>query len=136
MKNKMMRPYPFYGFPNFRRPYFYNYPYYDSHNTNKKPINNPQKPCSPSDLSKKEQENYSCSSNYKKNINSAPPKVEKCISNNINNNNEAETEECFEIFGLKLHFDDLLIISLLFFLYQEDVKDTYLYIALILLLLS
>lgn len=132
----MMRPYPFYGFPYFRKPYFYNYPYYDSHNINTKSINNSQKPCSPSHLSKKEQESFSYPSNNKKNINSIPPKVEKCISNNINNNNEDETEEYFEIFGLKLHFDDLLIISLLFFLYQEDVKDTYLYIALILLLLS
>ena len=47
-----------------------------------------------------------------------------------------DEEQCFEIFGLKLHFDDLLIIALLFFLYQEEVKDTYLYISLILLLLS
>ncbi len=46
------------------------------------------------------------------------------------------SEECFDFFGLKLHFDDLLIIALLFFLYQEEVKDPYLYIALILLLLS
>ena len=51
-------------------------------------------------------------------------------------NLEYNSTECFEIFGIKLHFDDLLIIALLFFLYQEDVKDTYLYIALILLLLS
>lgn len=50
--------------------------------------------------------------------------------------NSYDEEQCFEIFGIKLHFDDLLIIALLFFLYQEDVKDTYLYIALILLLLS
>lgn len=45
-------------------------------------------------------------------------------------------DEFFEIFGLKLYFDDILIICLLFFLYQEGVKDYYLFIALILLLLS
>ena len=54
-------------------------------------------------------------------------------SNNISIQNDKKS---FEIFGLELHFDDLLIIALLFFLYQEGVKDTYLYIALILLLLS
>ncbi len=42
----------------------------------------------------------------------------------------------FEIFGIKLFFDDVLLISLIFFLYSEDVKDQSLFIVLILLLLS
>ena len=42
----------------------------------------------------------------------------------------------FEIFGISLYFDDILIICLLFFLFQEGVDDEWLYIALILLLLS
>ena len=42
----------------------------------------------------------------------------------------------FEIFGLKLFFDDILIMCLLFFLYEEGVKDQELFISLILLLLS
>ena len=42
----------------------------------------------------------------------------------------------FEIFGLKLYFDDILIICLIFFLYQEGVHDDYLFMALISLLLS
>ena len=41
-----------------------------------------------------------------------------------------------EIFGIKLYFDDLLLICLIFFLYNEGVKDKYLFISLILLLLS
>lgn len=45
-------------------------------------------------------------------------------------------EQSFNIFGLKLHFDDLLILGLLFLLYEEDVKDNYLYIVLLMLLLS
>lgn len=57
-------------------------------------------------------------------------------SSHIDDCNIDEEQECFEIFGLKLYFDDLLIIALLFFLYQEEVKDSYLYISLILLLLS
>ena len=41
-----------------------------------------------------------------------------------------------DIFGFKLHTDDLLILLILFILYKEDVKDKFLYIALILLLIS
>ena len=42
----------------------------------------------------------------------------------------------FEIFGLKLFFDDVLLICIIFFLYQEGVKDNELFISLILLLLT
>ena len=42
----------------------------------------------------------------------------------------------FEIFGLKIYFDDLLIICILLFLYQEGIQDEFLFLALILLLLS
>ena len=45
-------------------------------------------------------------------------------------------EQCYEILGIKLYFDDILIICLLFFLYNERVQDQYLFICLILLLLS
>ena len=44
--------------------------------------------------------------------------------------------EYFEILGIKLFFDDIIIICLLFFLYNEGVKDQFLFIILILLLLS
>ena len=49
--------------------------------------------------------------------------------------NEA-SEAFFEIFGLKLYFDDILIMCILFFLYTEKVKDEELFICLILLLLT
>ncbi len=42
----------------------------------------------------------------------------------------------FEIFGIILHFDDILLICLLLFLYNEGVKDQLLFISLIMLLLS
>ncbi len=42
----------------------------------------------------------------------------------------------FDLFGIKLYFDDVLILSLLFFLYNEEVKDEGLFLALILLLIS
>ncbi len=45
-------------------------------------------------------------------------------------------EPILEILGIKLFFDDILIIGLLFFLYNEGVKDEFLFITLILLLLG
>lgn len=42
----------------------------------------------------------------------------------------------FELFGIKLYQDDILLICLIFFLYNEGIKDEFLFIALILLLLS
>ena len=51
--------------------------------------------------------------------------------------NSQQTDEAFfEIFGLKLYFDDILIIALLFLLYNEKVKDTELFVCLTLLLLD
>lgn len=49
---------------------------------------------------------------------------------------EHRDSEYFEIFGLKLYFDDILLICMIFFLYNEGVKDQMLFISLILLLLS
>ena len=42
----------------------------------------------------------------------------------------------FEIFGIKLYLDDIIILGLLFFLYKEGVQDEMLFIILILLLIS
>ena len=42
----------------------------------------------------------------------------------------------FDLFGIKLYFDDVLILSLLFFLYKEEVKDEGLFLALVMLLIS
>lgn len=49
---------------------------------------------------------------------------------------DSKNNPIFEIFGIKLFFDDILLISLIFFLYTEGVKDQSLFISLILLLLS
>lgn len=45
-------------------------------------------------------------------------------------------DKCFEFFGINLYFDDILLICLLLFLYNEGVKDQFLFISLIMLLLS
>ena len=110
--------------------------------------------CSPSTLRHKKQEKFNnsnfsdlSSKNYVKSKNDNFKNFESAENTSCDKSNNLpyidlcsednySSDECFEIFGLKLHFDDLLIICILFFLYQEDVKDTYLYISLILLLLS
>lgn len=42
----------------------------------------------------------------------------------------------FELFGLKIYSDDILIIVLLYLLYSEEVKDDFLFIILFLLLIG
>lgn len=55
----------------------------------------------------------------------------------INTNGFSNKEEpILEISGLKLYLDDLIILSLLFILYKEEVKDDMLFILLILLLIG
>lgn len=51
-------------------------------------------------------------------------------------NAKQEDPVWLDIFGIKLYFDDVLILSLLFFLYKEEVKDEGLFLALVLLLIS
>ena len=82
--------------------------------------------------------------NYSKNNDTRTNSCDHSESNSTSNKDasSAETRDIcsdspiFEIFGIKLYFDDLLLISLIFFLYSEGVKDQSLFIALVLLLLS
>lgn len=53
-----------------------------------------------------------------------------------NHTSSSSNDDFIEILGLKLHFDDLIIICLLFFLYKEGVHDNMLFLALILLLIT
>ena len=67
-------------------------------------------------------------------------KLDKSTSNksNIFENLFFNTNDTpmFELFGIQLYQDDILLICLIFFLYNEGIKDEFLFIALILLLLS
>ena len=55
----------------------------------------------------------------------------------INTNGFSNKDEpVLEISGQNLYLDDLIILSLLFFLYKEDVKDDMLFMLLILLLVG
>lgn len=61
------------------------------------------------------------------------------INNKKDNADESKRvldQQVFEIFGIKLYFDDILLIALIFFLYNEGVEDNLLFISLVLLLLS
>lgn len=101
--------FPFYGYP-------YNYPYYRYYNTYN--INNIQQ-----SKNKKEEKDSITNSNE--------------VSNTTNSRFNFNTEpNIFEIFGIKLYLDDLIILGILFFLYEQNVKDEMLYIILFLLLLS
>ena len=53
-----------------------------------------------------------------------------------NDTNCSDDSPTFNFLGVNFHFDDLLLIALIYFLYTEDVHDPELFIALILLLLS
>lgn len=128
----MMYNYPYFGFPSFRRRYYNpNYLNNDLHNFENQ-----------SSFSKNT-ENNTANNCYNKsttnlNISSAKEythnKEERKNSNNSSFN--FDTDKCFNIFGISIHLDDLIILFLLYFLYSEEIDDQYLFIALIFLLLS
>lgn len=101
--------------PFYRPPYFYN-PTYRRNYINNYEHKQPDIKETPSDNISSNKEN---------------DKVPSYETRSNNNNNEF-----IEIFGIKLFFDDILILCLLFFLYKQNVNDPLLFIALLLLLLS
>lgn len=58
------------------------------------------------------------------------------IENRNSKHSKPNNDVWLDLFGIKLYFDDVLILSLLFFLYKEDVKDEGLFLALVMLLIS
>ena len=105
--------FPFYNYP-------YNYSYYKYYNKN----------------------------NTNNNLNTTKPQKEpeekkdsitdsKRISNTTFSKTFSDTDQVvFKIFDIKFYLDDLIIIGLLFFLYQQEVNDEMLYMILFLLLFS
>lgn len=74
---------------------------------------------------------------------STPPVTQPIQSKNVTSSQTSKSKDLnspetiwLDLFGIKLYFDDVLIIGLLFFLYKEEVKDEGLFLALILLLIS
>ena len=69
------------------------------------------------------------------------PNIENKEENNRgfkskNKSNKYADDYLFDLFGLKIYSDDVLLVSLIYFLYSEGVKDDGLFLVLILLLLS
>lgn len=119
----MMMPFhlPFYYQPNYYKKQYYN--------STSNAIN--------SSIAQHSLHNYDkYSNNQTKELNNTytKPKVE--IEKKNNSKSNPDKNYFFELFGLKLYFDDILLICIIFFLYQEGVKDDELFISLILLLLT
>ena len=107
--------YPWFGMPYYNRysRYGYRYPY-SSRNSNF---------------------NKDSNCTYEKQDKNNVHTLEANCSNNKDCEKNSETP-VFEFFGISLFFDDILLICLILFLYNEGVKDESLFIALIMLLLS
>ena len=122
---------PFYS--PFNMPFFYNNYRYPTNFSNQKKHT-------------KKKENYNNNINYSfikdstKNYIEQNSPTQNVLGQNkkaSENSEKSEASEAFfEIFGLKLYFDDILIICILFFLYTEKVHNDELFICLILLLLT
>ena len=109
------------GYPNFG--------YYSTRQNRYINFNNSQN----SYVSKKEENN----DESKKRTVKEKYQEQKDRNNTKKMNNDSYNENpIFQIFGINLYYDDILLICLIFFLYQEGVKDESLFISLILLLLS
>lgn len=118
----MMYNFPFY--PQFSPRYYSVYP--QNHLSNMKhDKNGTNEKIRVNSYNYKEKKSYGM---YEKQTN-----ANELTENGFQNNNG---DSIFEIFGIKLHSDDILLIFLIFFLFKEGVKDEYLFISLILLLLS
>ena len=121
-------------FPQFHSKYRMNYPQniYNNPNLNKRPPNasdvyHNQNNVNPNRFNSRAKTFTYNHQNYSSN----------CIStNNLNNDKNSDDNNYFDIFGIKLSSDDILLICLIFFLYTEGVKDDFLFIALVLLLIS
>lgn len=107
-----------------KQPYYTNNRY-NNLNSNSKSLNN-----------SKSKNSFNEKSSNSKNTNSKSFYGLSFLDNFFHQDDRDDDENYFDLFGLKLYNDDILLIGLIFFLYKEDVKDQYLFIALILLLLS
>lgn len=79
--------------------------------------------------------NYS-SSHLSTNVTNQIPQNCYNLGEEKNKSNKNTNDFLFDLFGLKIYNDDILLISLIYFLYSEGVKDDGLFIVLVLLLLS
>ena len=130
-----MEPFPF-----FRRPYYYydQSRYIKQYNARNRANLREQENERRAEQEKRGHQNQS----YNTELISKPKQKHTCNigqsqdTTRISTQALIEDDFSLEIFGIKLYFDDILIIALIFFLYNEGVRDNFLFISLILLLLS
>ena len=108
-------------------PSFYPYPRYHSNIYRKTNIPHSNSSYLDYKKEKKEKNSFPKNPSTTSNSNSQSKKISESSD---------EEKPFFNLFGISLYFDDILLICLIFFLYQEGVKDQNLFPALILLLLS
>lgn len=141
----MISNYPYFGLPNYMR--YMNPNFYPRQISNTQNINN----ISYSRSNNKQNTTFnSRANNYKKPDAIRKPSVDSCSSNfkkenssckssndsNINRDFDSNCTPIFNLLGISIYFDDVLIVCILFFLYTEKVNDPFLFITLVLLLLS
>ncbi|MFR0822423.1 MAG: hypothetical protein ACLU84_04280 [Clostridia bacterium] len=136
----MMYPYLFGSFPNFRRSYYHS-GYHNFQSGNLAQQQNAYFPKPSESHSSYSTSHIPSSYDYV-----SKNEVHKTNFVQHNSTNDYPSEACpeeeeeekpiFEILGIRLYSDDLILLALLFFLYKEEVKDPSLFISLILLLLS
>ncbi len=127
-------------FPYFGYPYYYNYyPRYpkNTSSSTSQNVNINNATDNSIDIRNKSLKNTQYS-NMQTNKNASITTKENFSSNTSNSrfSNSKEDVPIFEILGIKLFLDDIIILCILFFLYQEKVHDEMLYIILFLLLFS
>lgn len=121
----MNMPFSYYrNYPRYPNPY--DYSSYYAQSTNNKYHNN-------GSFSNNNNNNNNMNMNNNSSDNWSKHKNE---NENKNKSNSNDNNYLFDLFGIKLYFDDILILSLLYFLYNEGVKDEMLFMSLLLLLIS
>lgn len=128
--HKTMSPHPAHVTPYNNRNYGVNYNDYESKSNDS---NNYRKPDNYRNQNHNNRQN-SYKQDYNKSYNET--KKEEPKKEERKKNTEKDDDKIIEIFGLKLHTDDILIIGLLLYLYQDGIQDQELFISLVLLLIT
>lgn len=144
----MIANYPYFGLPNYMRHMNMGMPmaqvppirpnfYAQGSSFRKQPNNNYQDKNYSSNIPRNNnipKDNTRTSSQAKENSNKHNAKHSK--TDNCNSQDCQDSSPMFNLLGLNIYFDDILIICVLFFLYNEGVNDPYLFLTLVLLLMS
>ena len=137
----MVANYPYFGFPNYIR-------YVNSGIKNPTMVQgspvfdvSPKASYIPSKRSQKQRSNSQAFNFQRRNPSffwwsEKKSNISTFFSQNTKRKCQSSDSPIFNLLGINLYFDDILLILVIFFLYTEHVDDPYLFITLILLLLT